>query len=49
MQFAQAELGLHCPLSASMDTVVYVEQQRMRRSDCTDPHADLGLQCSRMS
>ena len=32
----QADLGLHCPLTESMDTVVYVDEQRMSRSDCTD-------------
>ena len=28
-----------------MDTVVYVEEQKMPRLDCTDVHADLGLHC----
>ena len=44
--FAQAELGLRCPLIASMDTASYVDEQRMLRSDCTDVHADLDLRCS---
>ena len=29
----------------SMDTVVYVDKQRMLRSDCTDVHVDLYLHC----
>ena len=33
---AQADKSLHCPLTESMDTVVYVDEQRMSRSDCTD-------------
>ena len=34
-------LGLRCPLSESVDTVVYVDEQKMPRLDCTDAHADL--------
>ena len=34
---------MHCPLSESMATIVYVEKQRMLRSDCMDVHADLDL------
>ena len=28
-----------------MDTVVYVDEQKMPRLDCTDSHADLDLRC----
>ena len=38
-------LQVHCPLTESMDTVVYVDEQRMLRSDCIDAHADLDLCC----
>ena len=37
--------GLHCPLTESVDTVIYVEDQRMLRSDCIDDHADQDLRC----
>ena len=40
---AQADQCLCCPLTESVDTVVYVDQLMMLRSDCTDAHADLGL------
>ena len=43
--YAQADQGLHCPLTESMDTVVHDDEQRMLRSDCTDAHADLDLRC----
>ena len=46
---AQADQGLHCMLTESMDTVVYVNKQRMLSSDCTDGHADLGLRCWHMT
>ena len=43
MQFAdsasqdlQADLGLHCPLRESMDTVIYLYEQRLSRSDCIE-------------
>ena len=45
----QADLGLRCPLTESMDTVVYVDEQRMIRSDCTDAHADLDLRCPQIA
>ena len=32
--FAQTDLGLRCLLTESMDTVVYVDEQRMSRSHC---------------
>ena len=45
MQFAdsagqdqQADLGLHCPLRESMDTVIYLYEQRLSRSDCIESH-----------
>ena len=41
----QADQGLYCPLTESMDTIVYVNEPRMHRSDCTDAHADLDLHC----
>ena len=28
--FAQADLGLHCPLTESVDTVVYVDKQNVQ-------------------
>ena len=37
--FTEAEQGLCCPLTKSMDTVVYVDIQRRLRSDCMDAHA----------
>ena len=47
--FAQADLGLRYPLTESMDTLIYVDEQRMPRSDCINAHYDLGLQCSHMA
>ena len=32
--FTQADMGTCCPLTESMATVIYVEEQRMLRSDC---------------
>ena len=45
---AQADHGLHCPLTESVDTVVSVDEKRMLRSDCTHAHAnlDLHVRCS---
>ena len=43
--YAQADQGLHCPLTESMETVVYVNKQRMLRSDCADAHTDLDIHC----
>ena len=40
-----SDQGLHCPLTESMDTVVYVNEQTMLRSDCMHAHADLDLHC----
>ena len=31
--------GLYCPLPESVDTIVYVDKQRMLRLDCTGAHA----------
>ena len=42
---AQADLSLRCPLTESMNAVVYVDEQRILRSDCTDAYADLDLCC----
>ena len=38
---AQADLGLRCPLTESVDIVVYVNKQKLPRLDCTDAHTDL--------
>ena len=35
--FAQAYQGLLCPITVSMDIVAYVDENRLSRSDCTDP------------
>ena len=47
MRFAynadQDQPTLDCPLT--MGTAVYVEEQRILRSDCTNTHADLDLRC----
>ena len=32
-----------------MDAVVYFDEQRMFRSDCTDAHAHLDLRCSHIT
>ena len=32
-----------------VDTVVYVNEQRMSRSDCTDVHTHLDLRCSHIA
>ena len=37
----QAHQGLRCPLTESMGTIVYVDRQKMHRSECTHAHADL--------
>ena len=47
--FAQASLGLRCPLTESMDTVVYVDQQRMPKTDCMDALAHPDLRCSHVA
>ena len=41
----QADLGLRFPDWRIKDTIVYVDEQRMLRSDCTDAHAHLDLRC----
>ena len=46
---AQTDLGLHCPLTESLATVVYVKNQIMPRLDCTDVHADLDLCCPQIA
>ena len=35
-----------CRLTESMDAKVYVDEQRLRRSDCSDEYADLDHHCS---
>ena len=47
--FVQADLGLHFQLTESMDTVVYVDKQRVSRPDCMDVHAHLNLRCLHMT
>ena len=41
---AQADQGLRCLLTKSLDIVVYDDEQRMLRSDCTDAHTHLDIQ-----
>ena len=41
----QADLGFRCLHTESLDTVVYVNGQKMPRLDCIDVHADLDLCC----
>ena len=43
--WAQADPGLHCPPTELMDSVVYVDEYRMLRSDCTDAHVNLDQRC----
>ena len=46
----QSDQGLHSPpLKGSINTVVYVDEQRMPSSDYTAKHADLDLCCSHMN
>ena len=45
MYFADNAGPDHCPRTESVDTVVYVDEQKMSRVDCTDGHADLDLCC----
>ena len=40
-----ADQDLCSRLTKSVDTVVYVDEQRMLRSNCTDVHAYLDLRC----
>ena len=48
-EFAQADQCFICPCAESMDIIVYVDVQRMHKSDCMDAQADLNLRCSRMT
>ena len=53
MQFADnadpdQPAGMRCPLTESLDTIVYVNEQRMSRPDWTDAHADLDLRCKQI-
>ena len=41
LAFAQADQGLRCRLTESMDIVEYVSEQKKSRSDCTHEHAHL--------
>ena len=43
--YAKADQGLRYPLTESVDTMVYVDKQKMSRLDCKDVHADLDLCC----
>ena len=45
----QADVGLHCPLTESVDTAVYVNKQGMPRSDCMDAPPYLDLHYSHMA
>ena len=47
--YAQTDLGLHCLLTEGMDTVVYVDEQRMSRSDCSGAHSHLDIACLQYS
>ena len=47
--FTQADMGFRCPLTESMDTVIYIDEQRMPTSDCTYSHADLDLRYLHMT
>ena len=47
--FSQGGEGIRCQPRGSMDTVIYVDKQRMFRSDYTDGKADLGLRCLHMT
>ena len=49
LRIAQADLGLRCPLIESVDIVVYVDEQKMPRLDCTDAHTDLDLCCPQIT
>ena len=40
-----ARMGLCCLLTESIDSVVYVNKQRITRIDGMDAHADLRLPC----
>ena len=42
---AGSDQGLRCPLTESIYIVVYVDEQRMLRSDGTDTPVDLDLRC----
>ena len=46
---AQAELGLRFPLTESGDNVVYVDEQKVPRLDCTDAHVDLDQRCPQIA
>ena len=39
----QADLGLRCPSTETVDTVVYVDKHKMPRYVCIDAYAHLDL------
>ena len=41
--YAQADLGLRCPLTESVD------EQKMPRLDCTYAHAEMALRCPQIA
>ena len=47
--FPQVDPRLRCPLTDLMDTVVYVDEHGMPRSDVTNAHAHLDICCSHMT
>ena len=47
--FAQADQGLRCPLTESMDTIIYFDEQKMSRTDDTDAQADRCHHCLLMA
>ena len=49
MQIAENEgsdLGLCCPFTELIDTEVYVDEQRVPKSNCTDAYVEVVLCCS---
>ena len=44
MQFTD-NAGLRCSIEELKDTIVFVDEQGMLRSDCTEAHAHLDLRC----
>ena len=41
--------GPSLPLTVSVDIVLYVDEERMSRSDCIYAHGHLGIHCSHMA
>ena len=44
--FWLADQGLRCLLTESMAIIVYIDEQRMSRLDCSDAHIHLDHRCS---